>query len=518
MVKDENKIKTKITRFGYIVNKKYFDQNKISKIKKDLTVTPFKIGKFQRYTQNNTFQLYVENGDYMGIPKHYGLENIGDPDINKVELYKYPKQNMIYTGKLRPHQEMVVEKIVKGFDEHGGGVLVLGCGSGKTNIAIYLACLYKLPTLFIVHKTFLKNQVIDRIKTNTNIKEIGIIQRKTVKHKFPFVVAMVQSLAKIDYDDNIFKDFGMVIIDEVHHMGAKNFSKVYQKISSKYMLGISAEHNRTDGMYKIINWYMGPILHKEEQKPNDMVVVKKFNYRTSNKERIKLIKNNFDEPNRSVMVTNLVYIKYRNRFILKLIQQLYDQGKNILCLSGRLKQINLLYKLLDSDEYTKGNVGKYVGGMSEDNLKQSATKQIILGSYGMAEEGLDIEGLNVVLLLTPKSAIKQSVGRILRKEVYEEHPIVIDIVDADNPIFLKQSQTRNKYFVKQHYNIQEFNVSDYVLKDHNIWNDDKFLSKALKKLPAKKTKINQNKKNITKNNFPKSIDLVNDIEFLSDDE
>nr|QZX43146.2 ATP dependent helicase [Mimivirus sp.] len=299
---------------------------------------------------------------------------------------------------------------------------------------------------------------------------------------------MVQSLSKIDYDDAIFKDFGMVIIDEVHHMGAKNFSKLYQKISTKYMLGISAEHNRNDGMYKIINWYMGPILHMEEQKPNDKVIVKRFNYKTSNKDRIKLIKNNFDEPNRSAMVTNLVYIKWRNRFILNLIKQLYDQGKNVLFLSGRLKQINLLYKLLNNDEYISGNVGKYVGGMTEDSLKSSSQKQIILGSYGMAEEGLDIENLNVVILGTPKSAIKQSVGRILRKEVYEEHPIVIDIIDIDNPVFKKQSYTREKYYKKQHYNIQNFDIADYDLKNYHIWNDDKFLLKALTQIPEKTSK------------------------------
>ncbi|AGD92415.1 putative ATP-dependent RNA helicase [Megavirus lba] len=515
MVTNDKKIKTKITRFGYVINKKYIDDYELNKIKKDLTVTPFKLGKFNKFAKNTSFETYVENGDYIGIPKYYGLENIGEPDINKVNTYDFPVQNMEYTGKLRPHQEIVVEKMVKGFAEHGGGILVLGCGSGKTNIAIYLACKYKLRTLFVVHKTFLKNQVIDRIKTNTNVKEVGIIQSKTVKYKFPFVVGMVQSLSKIDYDDAIFKDFGMVIIDEVHHMGAKNFSKLYQKISTKYMLGISAEHNRNDGMYKIINWYMGPILHMEEQKPNDKVIVKRFNYKTSNKDRIKLIKNNFDEPNRSAMVTNLVYIKWRNRFILNLIKQLYDQGKNVLFLSGRLKQINLLYKLLNNDEYISGNVGKYVGGMTEDSLKSSSQKQIILGSYGMAEEGLDIENLNVVILGTPKSAIKQSVGRILRKEVYEEHPIVIDIIDIDNPVFKKQSYTREKYYKKQHYNIQNFDVADYDLKNYNIWNDDKFLSKALTQIPEKTSKKNNKK---TKNNktFAKPIN-VDDIMFMESD-
>ena len=477
----------KITRFGYILNKKSLDDETLSQIKLDLTAKPFKMGKYGKFAKDNKFPLYVENGDYIGIPKYYGLEKFGQPDINRLETYKYPTFDMKYTGLLRPSQEVIVNKIFDGFNKQRGGLLIAGCGSGKTNMAIYIACKYKLKTLFIVHKTFLKNQVINRIKSTTNVQEVGIIQQKKVNVDHPFVVGMVQSLAKIDYNDEIFKDFGMIIIDEVHHMGAKNFSRVYQKMSARYMLGISAERRRNDGMYKIINWYMGPILHAEEQKPNDMVVVKKFRYKTSNKDRIKIVINKFiGEPDRSTMVTNLVHIKRRNRFILKMIEELFDQGKNVLFLSGRLKQVNLFYRLLNQNEYLRGNVGKYIGGMSEDDLADSATKQIILGTYSMAEEGLDIENLNVVILSTPKSAIKQSVGRILRKEIYEEHPIVIDIIDDDNAVFKKQSNTRDIYYKKQHYVIQEFKITDYKSKGYTNWDDTAAIKEALLQIPANK--------------------------------
>ncbi|AEQ60584.1 Superfamily II helicase [Acanthamoeba polyphaga mimivirus] len=517
-----NNIKTKITRFGYIVNKNLIDDETIKEIKSDLTVVPFKINNYApKYIKNEGFPLYVENGNYIGIPKYYGFDKLGEPDIDKVSNYEYPVQDMTYTGTLRPHQQMVSDKIIKGMEEGGGGVLVMGCGSGKTNVAIYIACKFKLRTLFVVHKTFLRDQVIDRIKSNTNIKKVGIIQRKVVNYKHPFVVSMVQSLAKINYNDEIFKDFGMIIIDEVHHMGARNFSTVYQKISSKYMLGISAEYTRTDGMYKIINWYMGPILHLEEQKPNEMVIVKQFYYSTSNKERIKMkyINGDTNKPNRSKMITNLFYIKRRNRFILYLIQELFDMGKNILFLSGRLKQIDLLYELLNNDEFTHGNVGKYIGGMKESSLKKSAMKQIILGSYDMASEGLDIEGLNVVILGTPKTSIKQSVGRILRKEVYEEHPIVIDIVDVDNDTFKKQSKSRNNYFQKQKYNIQKYYISESLKQKYELWNDKEYIKKVLVEIPEipdKQTqdmiKTNPNPKK--KYQGPINIDELN---FLEDD-
>lgn len=477
----------KITRFGYIINKRFLTPDQLAEAKTDLTVKPFKMGNFNKYNKiDDSFPVYIENGDYISVPRFYGIQKFGQPDIDRLITYNYPKYDMKYLGKLRPKQEIITDKVFNEFDNgNRGGLLIAGCGSGKTNMAIYIACKYKLKTLFVVHKTFLKNQIINRIKSTTNIQTVGIIQQKKVEIDTPFVVGMVQSLSKIDYDDEIFKDFGMIIIDEVHHMGAKNFSKVYQKVSSKYMLGISAEKSRTDGAYKIINWFMGPIIHAEEQVPNDMVIVKKYSYKTSNERRSKMIINKYiGEPDRSTMISNLVCIKKRNRFILKIIEELFDQGKNVLCLTGRLRQVQLIYDLLNENEYIKGNVGMYIGGMSEGDLAISATKQIILGTYSMAEEGLDIENLNVVVLCTPKSAIKQSVGRILRKEVYEEHPIVIDIEDEQNETFRRQSKSRNKYYSKQNYHIQKFKVSDYELDSYNDWDDATFIKDSTTKKPT----------------------------------
>jgi superfamily II DNA or RNA helicase len=474
----------KLTRFGYIVPKKSLSEEELNAIKTELTIKPFKHHSFGSFFNRNKglFYLYLENEDYISLPKYYGLDKLGKADINKLESYPFPTYKMKYEDKLRPIQKEIVKKVIKGLDKHHGGLLIAGCGSGKTNMAIYIACYYHLKTLFLTHKGFLKRQIMDRIISVTNIQKVGVIQQDIADVDHPFVVGMVQSIIKRDYDDAIFRDFGMVIIDEVHHMAAKNFSKFFQKVGSLYMLGISAERTRSDGCYQVINWYMGPFLHYEEQKPNNQVVVKKFQYYTSNQERVADITNPYTkELDRSKMITNLIHIKRRNRFIMKLIEELFDQGKNILCLSGRIKQVHLFYRLLTSNDYLKKHVGKYIGNMTEEELKVSATKQIILGTYHMAQEGLDIENLNVVVLCTPISNIKQSVGRILRKEIYEESPLVIDITDMSNGTFQKQYYQRQKYYVKQQYNIQIFNVSDYQRKKCFSWDDRENITSALEK-------------------------------------
>jgi superfamily II DNA or RNA helicase len=78
------------------------------------------------------------------------------------------------------------------------------------------------------------------------------------------------------------------------------------------------------------------------------------------------------------------------------------------------------------------SIGYYVGGMKQKNLDESATKRVILGTYAMASEGMNIPSLNMVLLATPKSNVEQSVGRILRlkKEERTVQPMICDILDS----------------------------------------------------------------------------------------
>jgi hypothetical protein len=119
----------------------------------------------------------------------------------------------------------------------------------------------------------------------------------------------------------------------------------------------------------------------------------------------------------------------------------------------------LLSFLHDAIEYRElGTVGYYVGGMKQSALKESETKQIVLATFAMAEEALDIKTLTTLILATPKTDVTQAVGRILR--VKHEAPLVIDIVDS-HPTFVNQWKKRRAYYNSQGYTLVETTHDTY---------------------------------------------------------
>ena len=97
--------------------------------------------------------------------------------------------------------------------------------------------------------------------------------------------------------------------------------------------------------------------------------------------------------------------------------------------------------------------------MKDTDLKISETKQIILATYAMAAEALDIKSLTSLIFASPKTDIEQSVGRILRTK--HKQPLIIDILDQHN-IFKNQYSKRKKIYIKKNYKIIKTTSDKYL--------------------------------------------------------
>lgn len=435
---------------GYLINKKYCQC--IDKIKEELTVTPFII--FNKKKIPESFPVYLENDKYLCIPKYYGLNKFGKPGKNKEIIGE--TVNINFKGILRDDQKEVMNIILPKLELDDGGLLCLRPGFGKTTLSLYIASIFKVKTLVIVHKSFLLNQWKKRAEQFTDAN-VGIIQQDKIDIDGKnIVIGMLQSIAKDKYDTEIFKDFGLVIFDEAHHAPSKYFSRALPIIACKKTLSLTATPKRQDKLEKVLYWYFGPILYTIPSEKTNTLLVKIFKYNITH-DKFKEYKLYDGTINRPKTINKLVEIEERNNFIINQIKELLlEEGRKIIVLSDRIEHLKKLKDNLDNLELTTTSF--YIGGMKQSKLDESEKANVIFGTFSMACEALDIPDLNTLVMATSRKEVEQTVGRILRKK-HEIQPIIIDIIDQ-LPSFYRQGLLRRKFYKNNQYVIKIYEVEE----------------------------------------------------------
>lgn len=462
-----------MTKLGYALKKT--DITDIVKIKEDLTAQPY-----SKHNDMEEFLLYGESADYIFVPKYYGINNFGDA-VRYIGMDGAPSE-MKFTKELRDYQYKIVDDALNKLRNDGGGILSLYCGGGKTVLAIYIACTLKLKTLIVVHKTFLIDQWRDRIQTFSDAK-VGAIRSKHIDIEGKdIVIGMLQSISMIDYDTGIFKDFGFVIYDEVHRFASKCFSKALYKTTSKYTLGLSATPDRPDRMTQALEWYIGDIYTriKRDKKFNNKVHAIVIKYNSTDKlykEKKSWVKKmGAMSPSLSIMTTNICKIEKKNDLIIEALDVIRRiKGRKSMILSTRVEHMKELKRRFDKiiDDCVKAGTmdpgelvtSLYYSGMKKYEQTYAAENaDVFFATFQMAEEGLDIDGLNIVILASPphKTKVEQSVGRGLRAELAkcDISPLIVDFSDTLSLIGA-MADARMTYYRRENYSIKTY----YALND-----------------------------------------------------
>ena len=429
---------------GYTVPKHLLTDADMARLKKELTFRPETFATKVMKVPGPQFKTWRENTNKIYVPRFFGEKKWGSVPS------KLPEATSIdvpFAGSLRPQQLPAIDA----FLAKGSGLLELPCGFGKTILALKIISLLGLKTLIIVHKEFLLEQWVERMAEFLPTARIGKIQGTTIDVEGKDVVlAMLQSLSMKEYEPKVFDGFGLCIIDETHHIAAEVFSEALFKVVAPHMLGLSATMERKDGLSKVFKLFLGEIAFSAQREKVDNVMVHKVIFKSDDEVYNRTEANWKGETQFSSMITKVCGFAPRNEFLLTVLKHLLtdERNKQIMILSQNRALLDYLHVAIEARAIS--DVGFYVGGMKTAALKKTEDCRVILATFAMAEEALDIKTLTTMVLATSKTDVTQAVGRILR--VKHERPLVVDVVD-EHQVFVNQWGKRKAFYKKNGYHV-----------------------------------------------------------------
>jgi len=343
-------------------------------------------------------------------------------------------------------------------------LLRAGTGFGKTICCLKVIANIGVKTLVIVPKTDLMDTWKKAIMTFYNIpeSEIGILQAdKCQVQGKKIVIAMLKSISTPDrYPDWVYDEFGLVVFDEVHRLGAEKFSYACGLFPAKLRLGLSATTKRKDGKSVVFEAHIGPVrVETDLITLSPKVLLYRSNWmcpRVKNKhgEIVKLQ----HQPGKTMHLTKMLgKHKERNILLANIVKEAYKAKRTLVFFSDTLDHLNLMRKMCINMGVAPSDTGMYVGGMKKHVLEIAKHKPIIFTTFKMMSEGTDIPWLDMLILAMPKADVEQVVGRVLREFPDKKEPVVVDIIDDDSPVFKGYAEKRLIFYRKKQAKIKTMN-------------------------------------------------------------
>src|SRR3989339_74448 len=421
-----------------------------------------------------------ETEKYLGIPR--GCEDaliklLNDANVPYVVDNKTNEGKRIkvkFNGELNADQKPANSALLK----HDLGVLSATTAFGKTVIGANLIASRKTNTLILVHTQALLTQWQKALLQFLSINEPlpkQPIKKKGRKKKHSIIgllgggkntltgivdVAIMQSLINKQEVKEMVKDYGMVIVDECHHVPAFNFEKILKTINAKYVYGLTATPIRQDGHHPIIFMQCGPIRYavdakaQAEKRPFDHFIIPRF---TSFKKPLSQ-----DEKNWHItqIYQSISDDELRNRQIANDILKSLEAGRTPLVLTERASHVNALAKMLSKE---CANVIPLIGSASQKEKREimqrlhSIPKEdplVIVATGKYVGEGFDYPRLDTLFLVMPvawKGTITQYAGRLHRLYEDKKEVLIYDYVDIHVPVLERMYHKRVKGYAQIGY-------------------------------------------------------------------
>jgi len=341
---------------------------------------------------------------------------------------------------LRESQQAIYNQI------RAGGIINADVSWGKTFSGIAIATKFGKKALIVVHNKSLLNMWVKEIEKTLGISP-GIISAGKVDLDAPICVGNTQTLYR--NIPKISKEFGTLIMDEMHHVPSATFSRIIDASYATHKLGLSGTIKRKDGKHVLFQDYFGSELY---QPPSENKM----------KASVHIIKTRIALPDGHRMPWALKINELtRNHDYRELISTLATtyaaKGHKVLVVSDRVEFIRYCTRLIGEDICVDIH-GQTDGAIRENMDEIMKEKQILFGSQSIFSEGVSVNALSCLILATPinnEPLLTQLIGRIVRLKEGKLSPVVVDINLLGN-VAKAQAKNRLIHYIGQGYKVQYF--------------------------------------------------------------
>ena len=406
------------------------------RIDKELTYTipthnpldPPEVIKNMGIIRNGLVSLPIGRTDL--IPSNY---EIVDRRVNK------PVEFPEFKFDLRPSQKAVYDEI------EDNSIINAWVSWGKTFTGLAIAGKLGQKTLVVTHTVPLRNQWAKEVEKVYGIKP-GIIGSGQFDLDAPIVIGNTQTLYR--NVDKIRKEFGTVILDEMHHVSSPTFSKILDTNYCRYKIGLSGTIERKDGKHVVFRDYFGNTLFKppKENYMTPTVHIVPSEIRFMDGARIPW-------ANR---VTKLANDEEYRHTIALLAAAYAAKGHKVLVVSDRVSFLKACSELTgDKSICVTGEVSHEDRETLVDEILYG-DKNVLYGTQAIFSEGISVDTLSCLILATPvnnEPLLTQLCGRVIRKKEGKIDPVIIDIHLKGNTA-RKQASNRVGFYMKQGWNMK----------------------------------------------------------------